>query len=160
MSEDNTPLGGVIHAWRAAPDLTDVDPMIRPDWHDRANCGRNGTIGDDATARMALMFATDRRDAEEAVAVCEGCPAKAPCAATKREIGQSAQGVWAGIAPPQRNKSTRDRGTSAKWPAATVREMRDRVAAGERQQDVADAYGITQSSLSMIVNRRSYKWVA
>jgi hypothetical protein len=91
MTEDGTPIGGVIHAWRAAPDTATTDPLIRPEWHDRANCGRNGIIGDDPVKRLARMFPARGGDITNALYVCDGCPVALECEAARQPHDV---GVW------------------------------------------------------------------
>ena len=155
---DDTITGGVIKAWRAAPNLS--DPMVRPDWHDRAACGRNGVIGDDPRARTALMFSTDRALVAEALAVCEGCTVRDQC----RDIRPSTAmrdrlGIWAGIAPPITRPVGRPTG-SGTLNASTIRDIRERHQFGEPQWEIARDYGLAAATVSNIVNRVSYKWVS
>jgi hypothetical protein len=44
----------------------------------------------------------------------------------------------------------------AKLTEAQVREMRERVAAGAKQRHIAREYGISEGSLSSIVNRKTW----
>lgn len=65
--------------------------LERPEWHARANCGRNGTIGDDPTARIHTMFVTLD------TTVCQGCPVASQCAAAGRHVLRArGAGIWAG----------------------------------------------------------------
>lgn len=66
--------------------------MIRPEWHGRANCGRNGKIGDDPKARISIMFSGT------GTYVCEGCPVKAECLAERDHLMRAsvAMGTWGG----------------------------------------------------------------
>lgn len=61
-----------------------------------------------------------------------------------------------------RLRATFPRGTNhpaARLDTKRVREIRCRVAEGETQQSVADAYGVALTTVSAIVLRRNWKWV-
>lgn len=71
----------------------------RPDWHALARCGRNGVLGDDAAARVRMMFPKRGEDSSVARSVCSGCPVTEQC----REANQGVElrhardvGVWFG----------------------------------------------------------------
>lgn len=49
--------------------------------------------------------------------------------------------------------------SSAALSEEAVREIRSRVAAGEKQKDMIPIYGVSQQCVSEIVNRKSYRWV-
>lgn len=73
----------------------------RPAWHARANCGRNGIIGDDPEVRLKIMFS---RHAER---VCEGCPVSDQCGTSANLTPGRLYGTWAGTEMTGRQKVMR-----------------------------------------------------
>jgi WhiB family redox-sensing transcriptional regulator len=66
----------------------------RPAWHRRAAC----------RGQVAAFFPTRGESADEAKAICSGCPVKAECAAA----GLSERhGIWAGMSERQRRAARR-----------------------------------------------------
>lgn len=99
---DDTITGGVIHAWRAAPNLSG-DLMVRPDWHEQAAC---------AGEKQDLWFPKGDKgevDYRPGRKVCARCPVRETClvhAMTTNEI----HGVWGGLSPRERRTEKRKRG--------------------------------------------------
>jgi len=60
----------------------------RPDFHARANCGRNGIIGDNPEVRVKIMFSA------HAERVCEGCPVVAECERSANTAEGALYGMW------------------------------------------------------------------
>ena len=76
----------------------------RPAWHALAHCGRNGIIGDDPAARVAIMFPRKgaNADARRAREVCEGCPVFDECRRAARFTSAMRVGIWAGKSSKER----------------------------------------------------------
>lgn len=91
----------VPHIW---PEQESTD---RPEWHGRANCGRNGIIGNNPTARVHIMFPTRGQSAEYAKQVCAGCPVVGQCkeSNTKMDPRFGHHGVWGGRSGRQRREA-------------------------------------------------------
>lgn len=102
---DDTITGGVIHAWRAAPDLSG-DLMVRPDWHEQAAC---------AGADSEVFFpAGDKGDINYARArtICARCPVRETCLMFALENNE-VHGFWGGLNPRERRTEKKRRGMTA-----------------------------------------------
>jgi hypothetical protein len=99
---ENMGMRGLTHSSRitnASTRMVFDDPIpLRPEWHGRAACGRNGVLGDDPAVRVRIMF-PERGDKSRGVEACAVCPVTAECEAANR-IGDLSHarevGIWFG----------------------------------------------------------------
>lgn len=102
---ENMGMRGLTHSSRitnASTRMVFDDPIpLRPEWHGRAACGRNGVLGDDPAVRVRIMFPGRGLgpEARRGLAACEVCETTRECEEANRigELSHAREvGIWFG----------------------------------------------------------------
>jgi hypothetical protein len=99
----------------------------------------------------ALFFPERGESTSEAKAVCRRCPVAAECLAYGM-ANRERFGIWGGKSERER-RALRRGGRAPTYPVATEADIVRLYAEGWTQVDLADEYGIGQSTVSDILHR-------
>jgi hypothetical protein len=121
-------------------------------WMATATSGRYGSVKVAGHMRLAHReaFESHRGPIPSGMSVCHRCDVGFCVNPSHLFLGSHADNM--------RDKSIKGR-SAAKLTAQDVVQIRDRLRAGEEQRAVAADYGVAQSNISNIVNRRTWRHI-